>query len=268
MTKGPVHVSMVLVHPLARLGSVHGPFRGLPFDQFAYTDFKTPDSTLYGYRLPFEDCGTFALGHEVEPRRFVVPDVLLALPDTPNRTRLIEALAALFCAALLDNAHRSFEWFLTGRDSDFAKSWQQYLDEVRQLLTRFDVALGLLTPSPLASMSAISLLRGIPDLAKAMAQAMRVAFGELIQPTLLYQEGRLKALNIRTEFTPQQWLSHLRLACRAALGELPEFPPLPRLQGNPTSGYVLALDDIEPAQWLDCPPPQNQPGAMHQACAR
>lgn len=263
MTEGPAHISDVMVHAFTEVGGIHGQFRGVRLCEFTYPHFHTPEATLFDYRLPFEDCGTFALGDAVQPRRFVVPGVLLAMPDNPARQQLIQALSWLYCAAWLDCAYASFKRCIVDRSD--ASLWT-HINELRQLLTRFDDAVNLLTFSPVASASVVSLLRGSHLLAAATAKAMRSGFDELIKPNLMYRKDGLRAVNVRTEFTPEKWLNHLHLACSAALGQAPEFPPLPRLEGDENSGYILRLYDLDASQLRVSSAPQNQPGALRRAC--
>lgn len=266
MTERPAYISVVLIQAFNEVAGVRGQFRGVRLGEFAYPDFYSPVATLYDYRLPFEDCGKLALGDAIQPRRFVVPGMLLAIPDNPERQRLIQALAGLYCAAWLDCASASFRWLTECQDDQTHANDKQYIGHVRQLLTRFDDAVNLLTSSPVASASVVSLLRGSHLLAAATAKAMRETFDELIKPTLMYQKDGLRAVNVRTEFTPEQWLSHLRLACSAALGQAPECPPLPKLEGDGISGYILRLYDLDAAQLHVSTAPQNQPGALRRAC--
>lgn len=263
MTEGSADISDVMVRAFAEVGGIHGQFRGMRLCEFTYPHLYTSEATLFDYRLPFEDCGTFALGDAVQSRRFVVPGLLLAIPDNPERQRLIQALAGLYCAAWLDCAFASFN--RCTNDPLEASLWA-HINELRQLLARFENAVNLLTFSPVASASVVSLLRGSHLLAAATAKAMHEAFDELIKPTLMYQKDGLRAVNVRTEFTPEQWLSHLRLACSAALGQAPEFPPLPKLEGDKNSGYILRLYDLDAAQLHVSTAPQNQPGALRRAC--
>lgn len=263
MTEGTAHISDVMVHAFAEVGGIHGQFRGVPLSECTYLDCHIPEAMLFDYRLPFEDCGMFALGDAVQPRRFVVPGVLLAIPDNPARQQLIQALAGLYCAAWLDCAFASFNRCTADRSE--ASLWT-HINELRQLLTRFDDAVNLLTQSPVDSVSVVCLLRGSHILTAATAKAMHDGFDMLIRPTLWYEKDGLRAVNIRTEFTPEQWLSHLHLACSAALGQAPEFPPLPRLEGDENSGYILRLYDIDAAQLHVSSAPQNQPGALRRAC--
>jgi len=263
MTEGPAHISDAMVRAFTEVGGVHGQFRGMRLSEFAYPDLHSPEAMLFDYRLPFEDCGTFALGNAVQPRRFVVPGVLLAIPDNLARQQLIQALAGLYCAAWLDCAFASFNRCAADRSE--ASLWT-HINELRQLLTRFENAVNLLTQSPVASASVVCLLRGSNLLAAATAKAMHDGFDMLIRPTLWYEKDGLRAVNIRTEFTPEQWMSHLHLACSAALGQAPEFLPLPRLEGDENSGYILRLYDLDVAQLHVSSAPQNRPGALRHAC--
>lgn len=271
MSQYPIHVSVVLSEALNAVGGVRGQFRGVRLNDFTYPNFHTAESTLFDYRLPFEDCGSFALGHAVEPRRFVVPGMLLEMQDTTARKRLIKAIAGLYCAAFLDRASAGYHWVVQNRPAEV--DLIDYIIDVRQLVARFENAVGLLTAKPEHCQSVVSLLRGVPHLADAMAQAMQEAFRDLIKPTLVYSDEGLRALNIHTKFAPGQWLEHLHRACNAAREQAPQFPPLPRLvradtpNDDTAPGYDLCLYDIEPAPWLAACVPQNQPGAMHQACA-
>lgn len=265
MSDGPVHISDVLIRAFGDVAGVRGQFRGVRLSEFAYPDFHSPVATLYDYRLPFEDCGKLALGDAVQPRRFVVPSVLLAMPDNPERQQLIQALAGLYCAAWLDCAIASFNRCTADRSD---ASLRTHIEELRQLQTRFDDAVSLLAFRPLNDASVVNISHEIRILAAATAQAMREAFDELIKPTRFPEKGPLRALNIRTEFTPEQWMSHLHLACSAALGQAPEFPSLPRLEGDENSGYILRLYDIDAAQLHVSSAPQNQPGALRRACTR
>lgn len=263
MTEGPAHISDVMVRAFTEVGGIHGQFRGVRLCEFTYPHFHTQEATLFDYRLPFEDCGTFALGDAVQPRRFVVPGMLLAIPGNPERQQLIQALAGLYCAAWLDCAYASFNRCAVDRSD--ASLWA-HMNELRQLLARFENAVNLLTFSPVASASVVGLLRGSHPLAAATAKAMRRGFDGLIKPTLMYQKDGLRAVNVRTEFTPEKWLNHLHLACSAALGQAPEFPPLPRLEGDENSGYILRLYDLDAAQLHVSSAPQNQSGALRRAC--
>ncbi len=265
MTESHARISDVMVRAFGEVGGIHGQFRGVRLCECTYLDLHTPEATLFDYRLPFEDCGTFALGDAVQSRRFVVPGVLLAMPDNPARQQLIRALSWLYCAAWLDCAYASFNRCTADRSE--ASLWT-HINELRQLLTRFDDAVNLLTPSPVASASVVCLLRGSHILAAATAKAMHDGFDMLIRPTLWYEKDGLRAVNIRTEFTPEQWMSHLHLACSAALGQAPEFPPLPRLEGDENSGYILRLYDLDAAKLHVSSKPQNQPGALRHACTR
>lgn len=267
MSKGPVHISDVLIRAFGEVAGVRGQFRGVRLSEFAYPDFHSPVATLCDYRLPFEDCGKLALGDAVQPRRFVVPGVLLAMPDDRARQQLIQALAGLYCAAWLDWACSSFRWLAECRDDQTQANDRQYIGHVRQLLTRFDDALNLLAFRPVSGASVVNISHELRILAAATAQAMREAFEVLIRPTLMYQKDGLRAVNVRTEFTPEQWLSHLRLACSAALGQAPEFPPLPKLEGDVISGYILRLHDLDAAQLHASSAPQNQQGALRRTCA-
>jgi hypothetical protein len=263
MTEGPAHISDAMVRAFTEVGGVHGQFRGMRLSEFAYPDLHSPEAMLFDYRLPFEDCGTFALGNAVQPRRFVVPGMLLAMPDSPASQQLIKALSWLYCAAWLDCAYASFNRCTADRSE--ASLWT-HINELRQLLTRFENAVNLLTQSPLASASVVCLLRGSHILAAATAKAMHEGFDILIRPTLWYEKDGLRAVNIRTEFSPEQWMSRLHLACVAALGQASDFPALPRLQGDAKNGYVLRLQDHETAQANVCAAHQNQPGALRRAC--
>lgn len=263
MSNSPVHISDVLILALSEVAGARGQFRGVRLSEFAYPDFHSPEASLFDYRLPFEDCGTFALGNAVQPRRFVVPGMLLAMPDSPASQQVIKALSRLYCAAWLDCAYASFKRCIVDRSD--ASLWT-HINELRQLLTRFDDAVNLLTSDPVASASVVSLLRGSHLLAAATAEAMHDGFDMLIRPTLWYEKDGLRAVNIRTEFTPEQWMSHLHLACSAALGQVPEFPPLPKLEGDGISGYILRLYDLDAAQLHVSTAPQNQPGALRRTC--
>lgn len=263
MTEGSAHISDAMVRAFAEVGGIQGQFRGVRLCEFTYPNFHTHEATLFDYRLPFEDCGTFALGDTVQPRRFVVPGLLLAMPDIPARQQLIQALSWLYCAAWLDCAFASFTRCTADRSE--ASLWT-HTDELRQLLTRFNDAVNLLSASPMASTSVVCLLRGSNLLAAATAKAMDDGFDMLIRPTLWYEKDRLRAVNIRTEFSPEKWLSHLHLACSAVLGQAPEFPPLPRLEGDESSGYILRLYDLDTAQLHVSSAPQNQSSALRHAC--
>lgn len=266
MSDGPVHISDVLIRAFGDVAGVRGQFRGVRLSEFAYPDFRSPVATLYDYRLPFEDCGKLALGDAVQPRRFVVPGMLLAMPDNPERQQLIQALAGLYCAAWLGCASASFRWLAECRDDQTQANDRQYIGHVQQLLTRFDDAVNLLAFRPLNGASVVNISHELRILAVATAHEMRKAFDELIRPTLIQREGGLRAVNVRTEFTPEQWLNLLHLACGAALGQASDFPALPRLQGDAKNGYVLRLQDHEIAQPNVCAAPQNQPGALRRAC--
>lgn len=266
MSNGPVHISDVLILALSEVAGARGQFRGVRLSEFVYPDFHSPVATLCDYRLPFEDCGKLALGDAVQPRRFVVPGMLLAMPDNPERQQLIQALAGLYCAAWLDCASASFRWLAECRDDQTQANDRQYIGHVQQLLTRFDDAVNLLAFRPLNGASVVNISHELRILAVATAHEMRKAFDELIRPTLWYENDGLRAVNIRTEFTLEQWLNHLHLACSAALGQAHEFPPLPRLEGDENSGYILRLCDIDAAQLHVSSAPQNQPGALRRAC--
>ena len=257
MSDGPVHISDVMARAFSEVAGARGRFRGIRLSEFTYPDFHTPEPTLFSYRLPFEDCGTFALGDAVQPRRFVVPDVLLSDKlDTQARERLIQAIAGLYCAAWLDCAYASFNRCTADRSD--ASLWM-HVNELRQILTRFDDAVNLLTSCLVGNESVACHLRALNLLAAATAKAMREAFNSLIEPTLMYGIDGLRASFIQTKFTAQQWQNHLHLACSAALGHAPEFPPLPRLEGDENSGYILRLNDPDAAQPNVCSAPQNQP---------
>jgi hypothetical protein len=153
------------------------------------------------------------------------------------------------------------------RDNETQANDRKWIDHFRQLLARFEDAVKLLTCSPVASASVRAIWHE-PYLAKAFAQAMRHGFDVLIRPTLWYGKDGLRAVNVRTEFTPEQWLKHLHLACSAALGQASEFPPLPRLEGDENSGYTLRLYDLDAAPLHVSSAPQNQPSALRHACTR
>ncbi|MBU0783102.1 MAG: hypothetical protein KJ798_02785 [Gammaproteobacteria bacterium] len=263
MTEGPAHISAVLIQAFGEVAGARGRFRGIRLSEFIYPDFQTAETTLFGYRLPFEDCGTFALGDAVQARRFVVPDMLLAMPDNPAREQLIKAIAGLYCAAWLDCAYASFNRCTADRSD--ASLWM-HINELRQLLTRFDDAVNLLTSCLVGNESVACHLLALNLLAAATAKAMREAFNSLIEPTLMYGIDGLRASFIQTKFTAQQWQNHLHLACCAALGQAPEFPPLPMLEGDENSGYILRLYDLDAAQLHVSSAPQNQPGALRHAC--
>ncbi|PZO16706.1 MAG: hypothetical protein DCE87_05670 [Betaproteobacteria bacterium] len=256
----------MLILALSEVAGARGQFRGVRLSEFAYPDFHSPVATLYDYRLPFEDCGKLALGDAVQPRRFVVPGILLVMPDNPKRQQLIQAIAGLYCAAWLDCACSSFRWLAECRDDQTQANDRHYIEHVRHLLTRFDDAVNLLAFRPLSGASVVNISHEIQILAAATAQAMREAFEVLIRPTLWYEKDGLRAVNIRTEFTPEQWQNHLHLACSAALGQALKFPPLPTLQGDAKNGYALRLQDHETAQANVCAAHQNQPGALRRAC--
>jgi len=269
MSDGPVHISDVMARAFSEVAGGRGRFRGLRLNEFTYPDCHAPEATLFDYRLRFEDCGKFALGDVVQPRRFVVPDVFMSdKVGTQARGQLIKAIAWLYCAAWLDCAYASIRMLATNRDNQTrAKDWQ-YIDHFRQLLARFEHAVNLLTDSPVVSASVLAPWHEPNHLAKLFAQAMQDGFNVLIRPTLWYEKDGLRAVNIRTEFTPEQWIAHLHLACRAAHGQAPAFPLLPRLEGDENSGYILRLYDLETAQVNVCSAPQNQPGALRHACTR
>lgn len=277
MSDGPVHISDVMARAFSEVAGGRGRFRGLRLNEFTYPDFHAPEATLFDYRLPFEDCGKFALGDAVQPRRFVVPDVFMSdKVGTQTRGRLIKAIAWLYCAAWLDCAYASIRMLAKDQDNQTRAKYWQHIDHFRQLLARFEHALNLLTDSPMASASVLAPWHEPNHLAKVFAQAMQDGFDVLIRPTLWYEndirptfryeKDGLRAVNIRTEFTPEQWISHLHLACRAAHGQAPAFPPLPRLEGNKNSGYILRLYDIDSAQLHVSSAPQDQPGALRRAC--
>ncbi|MCE2745897.1 MAG: hypothetical protein LW710_08320, partial [Burkholderiales bacterium] len=65
MSDGPVHISDVMARAFSEVAGGRGRFRGLRLNEFTYPDFHAPEATLFDYRLPFEDCGKFALGDVV-----------------------------------------------------------------------------------------------------------------------------------------------------------------------------------------------------------
>lgn len=269
MSDGPVHISDVMVRAFGEVASGRTRFRGLRLNEFTYPNFHAPEATLFDYRLPFEDCGKFALGDFVQPRRFVVPDVFMSdKVGAHARGQLVKAVAWLYCAAWLDCAYASIRTLAKDQDNQTRAKYWQHIDHFRQLLARFENAVKLLTDSPVTSASLLAPWHEPNHMANAFAQAMQDGFEVLVRPTLWYEKDGLRAVNIRTEFTPEQWLSHLHLACRAAHGQVPEFPSLPRLEGDENSGYILRLYGLETAQVNACSAPQNQPSALRHACTR
>lgn len=202
---------------LTSFKGVCGPFRGVKVEELKYPDFKSNKDGFFGPGFPFEDYRSELDKPEVSRRRIVIPAPLLAMSANKSRHRLVVTVGELYAACVIDAIASDFAGLSKGKGNLTGEDELAYRHNVKLHLSRFDVMVQVLGNEVEHHRRMNTLSSQLGSLIIELKHAMTSARNKLIEPALVMVNGSVVALEMRTEYTPEQWHKALCYAVFAAL---------------------------------------------------